>query len=209
MESSKEGNLVFVCGEKSDVGVIGCLSFDEKMSPIKFSSFKDSDSGKEYEGFQVLRRMLGSPILLLGELTKVLATEYLNQSFNLLREFKIVGCHEILEIRANVSRIYVLDSKGTLFIKYFSKKIDSAESFKNEYEIATLLKKEISQSFGKLGTLINLSEKINKPASTLGITTQPDIKIEEKPSSPLQKITSIGSTKLKNVVTREMVDNGY
>ena len=153
--------------------------------------------------------MLGSPILLLGELTKVLATEYHNQSFNLLREFKIAGCQEILEIRANVSRIYVLDSKGTLFIKYFSKKIDSAESFKNEYEIATVLKKEISQSFGKLGTLLNLSQNINKPASTLGIATQPDIKTEEKPPSPLQKLTSIGSTKLKNVVTREMVINGY
>jgi hypothetical protein len=209
MESSREGNTVFVCGEKSEVGVIGCLSFDDKLSPIKFSSFKDADSGKDYECFQVVRRMLGSSILLVGELTKVLATEYLNQSFNLLREFKVAGCQEILEIRANISRIYILDSKGTLFIKYFSKKIDSLEAFKSEYEMTVQSKKDISQTFGKLGTLINLSEKINNPFSGLATLAKTDAVVEEKSPSPIPmpKLTSIGSTKLKNVITKEMVSD--
>ena len=113
IENSLEGSLVFVGGEHEEKAVIGAISFDEKMSPIKFIKVRE-----DVETITQIRRMRGTNILLVGFSKNISVYKYQDRNFKSISTFEIQGCGNVLEIESSEFLIYALDNEGNVFVRF-------------------------------------------------------------------------------------------
>ena len=193
METSLEGSLVFVGGEHEEKAVIGAISFDEKMSPIKFI---DVDPVKlRAKVVHQIRRFIGTDTLLLGCSNLLFCFTYSDKIFTMLRCIEVRECEDIIDISIIHNKIYLLDDEGNVFIRSSACRFDSEgmtkkgkTDFITEYQSSDSLKNKIKGGFGSMGMFMNqggLISGLGKPG-LLDPSLLPASMLDRGVSSPIK-----------------------
>lgn len=126
LESSFEGYCVFVGGEHKEKAVLGAVSFDEKLTALKFIEV-DPDK-KRAKSVAQLKRLPGSDILILGCANLIFIYSHADRNFTMLKNLEVHDCSDIIDIYCINNKLFLLDDQGTVFVKAASCRIDMDEA---------------------------------------------------------------------------------
>lgn len=112
-ETSTDTRVVVLGGEIFGRAAICSVSFDRYLKVMHQKKLNT------FPMIQTMKRYQFTSIYLLGCVSTVLIVEYDSnrESFNEISMFRTEGCSDILEIRTRLNKIFVLDSKGKVFVR--------------------------------------------------------------------------------------------
>lgn len=125
IESSLENNVVFLGGDKSDTAVFGAVTFEEKMSVVKFVTVDVN-----VETVSQIRRLKGTNTLVVGYSNRLKVYEFSDKKFKEIAFFQVDGCATIFEIEIASNLVYLLDDEGKVFVRCADCRIDAEKSHK-------------------------------------------------------------------------------
>lgn len=128
LESSLEGCVVFVGGEHQEKAVLGAITFDERLTALKF--IEVDPEKKRAKSVTQLRRLMGTDVLMLGCANLLFIYSHTDKNFTMLRHFEVDGCGDITDISCVNNKLFLLDDRGTVFVKAAGCRLDMDEARK-------------------------------------------------------------------------------
>lgn len=121
---------LLVGGELDGAGVVGFLSFDEKLQPALFQKISDHP-------VTCLSRILGSSSLLVGTTGKLLEFKVTKKAFTPGRVFKLAPDIDLIDVKIRQDKMFGLDSHGNVFVRKTSKRFDANLALQKENSLSS------------------------------------------------------------------------
>lgn len=120
---------LIVGGELDGEGVVGFVSFDEKLQAGLFQKVTDNC-------VTCLSRILGSQTILVGTVGKLLELKVTKKLFTTGRIFQLQPDVDFIDIKIRNEKILALDSHGNVHIRTASKRFDANMALQKETNLA-------------------------------------------------------------------------
>lgn len=114
---------VVVLGDFNDTCALGCFTFDEKMTIVKFISIEAKSVNRLY-------RITGLDLFVIGGVGELMIYSFEKKNFALEKKFSIKDCGEIIDISVQYNKTYLLDNSGKVFVRETKIKLDEDEQMK-------------------------------------------------------------------------------
>lgn len=164
LESSLHSKVFFVGGDFEGNGIICSITFDQHLKVE--TSRKVTSKDNRCKIVKGLRRIPGTDHLLAAGNDGVHAYKYENSQFVYIRSFYLKDIGEVKSIQIAANVIYLLDTKGCIFMRVYDKCLPTAKLIERE---------QIVGDVGNINIAIqmNVSNFVNNFSNMLSSTNSP------------------------------------